>query len=295
MSEASDELKKVIKEVKEQASQIAKTGRDLTEQGQTIVDLADANLQLNDLLHYQPDIEYQIMNWQSVSNTLHNVRQGIEGIKVSINSTSGGITGSSSDIFNHKTIFEGLPPESRLLAESAKSKINWILDRDSNEKDLISQMISFGLDKADPGKKSPVELIQTGYDAFKRPVAENNPISTSLIPIREAINSSIARLLSQRQMQEEAKNVHSKIVSIGKHLKRDEISNETVEIWADQWERMLDEYLSSAKEQSIKRDEWETRIKEVTIWFKSFLEGLDPQKLRKKINRIDSARDRVNG
>ena len=123
----------------------------------------------------------------------------------------------------------------------------------------------------------------TGLDAFKAPVDEYNPISTSLIPNREAIESSISRLLGQRRMQEETKNWYAKIFSIGRQLRRDGISTEIIEGLAHQWEFLLDKRLSPAKNQDITRGEWETRIEEVKVWFRSFLEALDSKKFRSQI------------
>ena len=127
-----------------------------------------------------------------------------------------------------------------------------------------------------------MSLFITAHQAFKAPVTSDNPIITSLIPIREAIEHSIERLLKKRLYQEEAKSWASKIRSIGKQLRYDSIPLETVESWAQQWTEMLDKQLSPAKDQDISRDEWRFRLQSATLFLKAVLSGIDPKKAKRE-------------
>ena len=163
---------------------------------------------------------------------------------------------------------------------AAIGKLMRVLSRKGDVSSLFTLMQKYGLDVPAPGEKSPVELIRVGVASFEGPITDDNPVSTSLIPIRDAINLSIEKLLRQRPCQEEAKSQYAKIKSIGNQLKNDDFSNEEVESWAKQWVDLNDKSLSSSKTENITREEWENRMNETFTWFKSFLEGLDPQKFR---------------
>lgn len=281
MSKASEELEKTLNKVKKQAEEATITGRLYTENAQTILDLANAILILNKIAPDLSDIEYRIADWENLSRSLKIAQQGIMEIYLPMfYSTSGTTTISSAFVYEPQIIFKSIPPTVWPAVEEALATIRRIITREADEKLLVDLMISFGLDTSESGKKSPVELILTGFQAFKAPVNENNPVSTSLIPIRTAIENTINKLLKQKQTQGVTKNWHAKILSIGDQLRRDEISIETIESLAHNWDQMLDKYLSSSKEQNIKRDEWEMRIKEVILWFRSFLASLDSKKFR---------------
>jgi hypothetical protein len=281
MSKASEEFENTLIKVIKQAEEATITGRKYTEIAQTIIDLANAIIILNKISPDVSDIEYRIADWENLGYSLQIAQQGIETIYIPmLSSTAGTATVSSSDAYDPQFFKMSTPRTAWPAVEEALATILRIITREADEKHLVDLMINIGLDKAESSKKSPVELILTGFQAFKAPITKNNPVSTSLIPIRTAIELSINRLLKQKQTQEETKAWHAKILSIGNQLKRDEISIETIESLAHNWDHMLDKCLSPSKEQNIKREEWEIRIKEVTVWFRSFLESLDPKKFR---------------
>jgi hypothetical protein len=162
----------------------------------------------------------------------------------------------------------------------ALENFNQVSERAANAEEVIHLMLSLGLDVAPPGRKSPLEQFKTAHSAFTAPVADSNPIVTSLIPMREAIRASIDMLLKRRPKQEKTRNEWTKIVSIGKQLKRTGLHDSIVNSWAFQWTTALKTYLSPAKEEDISRDDWRNHLVRSTLFLKGFLGGIDPLKLK---------------
>lgn len=105
--------------------------------------------------------------------------------------------------------------------ENGSYDFNKIVNRPEIKANVTKLMRIFHLDISHPGKKSPLENFQIAYHAFENPVADNSPAITSLIPMREAINSTINELLHSRPKQEMTGiSDKNKISSIGKQLKK---------------------------------------------------------------------------
>jgi hypothetical protein len=169
----------------------------------------------------------------------------------------------------------------RPMVEASIIRLQDVVHRAADEEEVISLMKELGFNRAPKGRKSPVSLFSTAHKAFQAPVSSDNPVSTSLIPMREAIRLIIDQLLKKRPKQEEAKNERAKILSIGTHLRRNSIPQEMAESWAQQWNELLD-YLSPAKEQDMSREEWRFKLKQASLFLKGFLGGLDPKKVNRK-------------
>ena len=206
----------------------------------------------------------------------------IQGISPVVNSTSGSVTVTSSDVFNYEKIGLYASEDHKKQAEEAIDNINQITQRIADKNQVIESMKLFNLDKAFSGEKSPLELFTTAHNAFEMPIQENDPVITSLIPIRESINLMIEHLLRERTTQEPCGNEREKIKSIGRQLKKDSLEENVVISWADQWHIMKGEDLSSSKNKAISRKEWQYRLNKSTIFIKSILEGLDNSKLKSK-------------
>jgi len=118
------------------------------------------------------------------------------------------------------------------------------------------------------------------HESFQKPVVASNPVSTSLIPMRECINSIIASLLRMRPIQEEAKSEKQKIVSIGRQLRKDILSSNVIDELAEEWFSINNDF-SGFKKKDIERPEWLVRINRGTLFLYSLLNGLDSTKLKR--------------
>jgi hypothetical protein len=73
-------------------------------------------------------------------------------------------------------------------------RLNTIISSPEEIENVIELMKNHDLDKAAIGKKTPLELFETAHNAFNKTVDQSNPAITSLIPLRESINSVLAQL-----------------------------------------------------------------------------------------------------
>jgi len=193
-------------------------------------------------------------------------------------STSGTASISFMDSLNPTFVLPLNDPSKHEVIISKYHEVENITQRDVNEKDIINLLIEFGFDKSLKERKSALEHFKIAISAFKKPISDDNPVSTSLIPMRECIKTIIDGLLKCRPVQVKTRNEYNKIISIGEQLKKDTIPKELIASIANKWTIILDRYLSTAKEAKISRDEWNHRIIQSMLFLKSFLSALDSKK-----------------
>jgi hypothetical protein len=275
------ELAKLLDEAEKMGEHIAEEGRKLTQEGQQVVDLARATRPL--IKYAEPvNIESLITDWGVVNQQAGlTVRHIKVASSASLMSTAGTAAYTTVTIFEPQQILPSVSPQERPAVEADLKKLQDVTRRAADEDEVLSLMNELGLDLAHKGQRSPAFHFSTAHKAFKAPVSSDNPVSTSLIPMREAIRLTIDHLLKRRPIQEETKTPRAKILSIGVHLKRDMIPQDAVESWAQQWGDLLD-YLSTAKEQDMSREVWHLRLQQATLFLKGFLGGLDPEKVNRK-------------
>lgn len=280
-----EELKRIVNDVEQKGEEISEHGREVIGKGQFMVDFARATRAVIPYLPANTNFEYLIDDLnaydQQADHLLVGLHPLVTEVAASSDSTAGtatlSITGSFS---NNSYIFTGLlttHPEAQAVVDNLYAVAGRIADASQVEKLLET----FALDKAPKGKKSPLKLFQTAQRAFEKPVIKEDPIITSLIPMRECIRLVIDELLKRRPFQEKTGNDHAKVMSIGRQLKRDTISIETIDSLGRQWhDEIRDGELSAAKEQDIPRVEWSHRLQRATQLLFSLLSGLDPTKMK---------------
>lgn len=279
-----DELSEEIKRAKENGAKILKLGREFTQKGQEIVDLADVTLPITGYVCHTSYFEEVLDSWQTLNLRSKDIINGLFALNENasiLSGTTGSIAYGSSDALMNESLFALIAPE---YHDQAKKDINNFfsyIGRPEVRQSLTTLFYEFGLEKSVGVKKSPLEMLELAYSAYENPVSDSSPVITSLIPIRECIQMVIDYLLKQRPDQEKARNIRAKVQSIGTQLKRDGISNDDINTWANQLEKLIDQ-LSEAKQTKLPRDEWERRLSKATIFLDSFLKGLDSSKLREK-------------
>jgi len=275
------ELDRVLAEGEDKGKKVAAIGRNLTEAGQSMADMANATRQVVHVVKAPPNIESLIGDWQLTNEHADMVLGQLGNVDVrAFISVSGTSASTSSDAFDDRRLFSVVPEEEHPRLATVLKDFREVSARAVDEEQVVSLMNSLQLDEAPPGRKSPLEQFKTAHAAFKAPVATSNPIITSLIPMRESIRAVIDNLLRRRPKQEKTKNQWAKIVSIGKQLKRDSLPDAIVNSWASQWTYALQTSLSPSKEQDISRDEWRRRLTSSTLFLNGFLSGIDPLKFK---------------
>ena len=271
----------LLEESIEQGHKFVETGQDLTEAGQYIVDLSSGLRDVLSTEEHDIDVEPLIDDWKMSNEHIKFTLSHIEKVDIpAVYSTTGTMTVSSGSVIDPRK-FEGniFIPESEDV-EGPFVNLSNVISRFSNEEEVISLLTELGFDQKIGDRESPLDRFIFAHEAYKKPVSPDNPAVTSLIPIREAIGGVISELLKRRPNQERARNWHDKIISIGRQLKRESLSMDLVESWAQKWEVILND-LSEAKEKELTRAEWLHLLRQATIFLKNLLNGLDPGKFRK--------------
>ena len=276
-----DLLESNLVEAREKGLRLAKLGLKIASAGQGIADLAEATRRVAHIVPSPPNIESMIGGWSLTSSQQDAVLSRLDDDAIlSLLGTSGSTAVYSTDLVNRSAMFSITPAQYHPLLDREITNLDNVLTASIDLDALVQLMERFGLNEAPEGRKSPVELLRTAHSAYQTPVQDGDPASTSLIPLREAIRSTIAHLLRLRPKQEKAASEWTKIVSIGTQLRREGTPQQIVSTWASQWSTLLDKDLSPAKQQGLSRDEWRARLLRGTLLLRSFLSGLDPGKVR---------------
>jgi len=274
----------LVQSAEEKGEQLSREGKKLDETGQNFADFARS---VKPLLQYTPpgNLESIINDFEVANKSFDFALAHLSAINpVAIDSTSGTATVSVSGVFTPANILPWVPTSEQHTAEKALVRLWNVLNVAADEDDVVALMKSLGLNRAPKGQKNPLSQFVTAHQAFKTPVTPDNPISTSLLPMRESIRLTIGHILKKRPYQEEAKTEIAKVTSIGRQFAYDTISPDTIDSWAQQWNELLKQ-LSAAKEKDNTREEWQDRLTQATLWLKAFLSGLDPNKVNRKTHR----------
>jgi hypothetical protein len=274
------ELKTVLNQSKVEALKAQESASKINASLQSAIDNADVTLHL--VPFYSPsDAEGVIDIWKETNRQATGIVTALGSIEnsatlfsstVSISSVStSGVVSRIGPVYNSDSVFI-----------DAYHYMNEINQRQVKKDRVMELMQKFHLDITHGNNKSPLENFCLAHQAFESPVFTDNPDITSLIPMRESIEASLDELLKQRPKQ---KNVGSsnrkKILAICDQLKNDLITDVVINEWADQWHEMSDKDLSASKQIRMTREEWSRKLIRATLFLESFLNGLDPVKLRK--------------
>lgn len=277
----SEELDAILSSAREKGVRIANLGRQVSAAGQEMADIAEATQGVVHIVPHPPSVEFAIETWRLASSQADALLARLDtDATYAFVGTSGSAAVYSTDFADRPSLYAVTPLEARPLLSSAITNLENVLERSVHLGELDGLMRSFGLHQAPTCRKSPLELILTAHNAFQTPVNEGDPVSTSLIPLRESLNASIEHLMRHRPKQEKARSEWAKIVSLGTQLKRHSTPPQLVNTWAAQWTNLLDKALSPAKQDAIPREEWRNRLLQGTLFLKSLLSGLDPSRLR---------------
>jgi len=276
----TDQLRSIIGNAKEQAENAQTTLGDIGSRMQNVIDGANATLPL---IPYMDTVNIEELGvlWSEVSRQTEHSYRWLQEAYSSTDSASGTVSLSSttiSGIFSPKIAPYSVDPD----FQAAWVHYIDVANRPTLKTEVIDLLRTFHLDIVPTGKKSPLELFQIAHQAFEAPISKGNPVITSLVPMREAVESALDELLKLRPKQESTGSSHSKkILSIGAQLKKNFISDVVVQEWADQWHDISDKDLSASKRYQMTRDEWSRKLIRATQFFHSLLTGLDPTKMRK--------------
>ena len=270
------ELANIIAKARKEAEEAIRRVQIVDRNLQSIIDEAKVT---NPIIPYiQPqDIEGLINVWSSVANQVSVINMNLGAIQPSTDSSSGTALVSN-------TIISGAYTNNRLIVDNPEFPSVWMpyvefVSRPSQKDDVIQLLKEFGLETPHKtGEKSPLELFETAHEAFAKPITQDNPVSTSLIPLRGSIDNAVQSLILMRPHQEETGSWKKKIISIGKQLKKDSLPDEVINELAEECHSLIDD-LSGFKTGDIERKDWLIWLNRGTSFLNSILKGLDSGKL----------------
>ncbi len=274
-----EQTQEEISSVKENAKKIKDKGRDLIEYGQSLEDLADATGEYIISVDNMPPLDGIYDNFKLLNEqTSFVIAKSTEMDFGPVYSTTATASLSISTDLHPNCVLPLNDSSKHKLIISKYSEIEKVTQRNASEEEIVELFKEFDLEKAPKGRKSVLEHFIISQSAFKKPITDDNPISTSLIPMRECIRTLIDTLLKYRPKQEKTRNEESKIISIGMQLKKDSVPESLILSLANKWVEILGRDLSSAKEINISREEWQHRLTNSTLFIKSLLTALEVKK-----------------
>jgi hypothetical protein len=276
-----EELAKIMYITSEKAQRIINFNDNSKKLSQQIIDLSNAG---DNILKYPIPSS---INLSATINARHRVNDEADEVLHKLNaislytlsSVASGVNFTMTQFITSDGLYSSLPPQQESADITAQKNLGQVIDQSIRKDDITQLMQQFGLGTSPVGKKNAAEQFETAWAAYETPVTQSSPVNTSLIPMRESIETTIQELMRRRPRQESAKNQKGKIISIGEQLARDDILRSDIESWALQWEKLANE-LSGSKQANISRDEWRDLLRRAFLFLQEILQGLDPTKLK---------------
>jgi hypothetical protein len=284
-----DELARLMRESEQKAKKIGEVLDGLSRWNQRSEDLASAGQKvIAQPTGINTDYEGAIDAWQR-----HNGHQdtilaglGVVHLEVVSASTMGTALVTGTFITTLPGHFETAEQVGADVHE-AYQQLNYVLNDLADKHETLTIMRDFELAQPPAGKRSPIEQFETAWAAYDKPVTDSFSANTSLIPMRECIETAIDELLKRRQRQE---RIHGgwfgKIVALGKECGREGIADDHFLELAQQWQKAtetnmaIQNVLSSAKTANYMRPQTLVELNKATVFLKALLLALDPAKLR---------------
>ena len=279
-------LEDIVEEAEEVSEELSRQHREAAEETQQSADLARSTkrvLFLIDPVTLGPWYEEMYAGWEFHLDNLNSAKAAMDSYPwLVMGSSASGTAILSSDTSSYiRTMLVAVPP----VLEQALEDQEEVIERAAKKEKAFKLMEQLGLDESHVrGLLNPLEQFKTAHDALSKPVSgEDRVATTSLIPMREAINSALDNLLHHASgatltSADGPNKPYRKVAVIARELGRDEIHETQRQKWAQDWDRLLAE-LSDGKKEIIERDELRRIVNKSTLFIISLLSGLDSDKL----------------
>lgn len=259
---------------------IANYGGEIIGFGQRIADVGFASAEvLTNVMPNRTDLDKMTQAWQYANKQEDDMLKAITPIASSSTTTSGYAVNYSMTPLANASIVGFVPPDKQNETRQAAIRLSRVIDNQTDKNIVYSLLGQFGLNASAVGHLGPLNLFQTAYEAFEKPVTMNMSSSTSLIPMRECINAVVTELMRRRPKQERAGSQGDKILSICRQCKGPGITDAAMQSMADRWEVLVNE-LSASKNRQFSRDQWRETLSRATLFLIELLQSLDRSKMR---------------
>jgi len=269
-----------MQEGEQKGQEISEKSSEFAQFGHQVADMASAGQGvLKYVIPSRVDLQPKIDTWQVLNQQEDNILQRFTPISIPTMSTSSTASAYAMiDFAGLDTVIDFVEHDKQNEVRVAAQRLSAVIDRQADKNHVLSLMRQYDLSRAPAGQKSPEELFQTAWAAFERPVLQGSPVSTSLIPMRECINATVATLLCRRPKQEHTKR-SEKILSIGKQIADSTILWSVIKSLQNRHNSIVND-LSAAKQRDFTREDWGNLLRRATLFLRELLETLDRSKMR---------------
>lgn len=277
-----NELLKVLSDAKRDAHELVSKGREVVKEGQYAADLASCS---EEFIRLIPDDTFLPTNqWDNqISSWLRwcqNADEAITAFKpmqpLTFATDSSSIATSAAISSVH---ISHLPFPSQNQANKVFQKYEQLIEQANPIQELEVELCRLNLASSQAETESVFSLVQQAFEAFNVPSVNEVAPSAVLIPVREAINRTLADLLKRRTTQEETKNQKDKILSICRQCARPGVPAEQIDQLANE-STDLNKMLSGAKQDVMSRDQVRELMNRGFLFLRTFLRAIDENKLR---------------
>jgi len=282
LSNKKDKLLHKLSDVQRAAQEYTTKGRGIIEQWQTAADLAAFN---EDFIRLIPDDSFfspkqwdnQIATWNVFSEHAGPFSVLDEIQKLLISAVSSASLGTSSVISSEYIPL--LPKLSQEAARKTYEGYEQFLEQSKLIEKIEIEISRLGLATTIGESESILSLLLQCKQAYQVPSREVVSPSAVLIPLREAINRTLANLLPKRPRQEEAKAPQGKVNSICAQCCKPTIDKRQITQLAQE-ARDPNNKLSESKQCPMTREQVRELMNRGFVFLHSFLSALDETKMR---------------
>lgn len=278
-----DELLQILSDAKNDAQNLASKGREIVKEGQYAADLASCH---EEFIRCIPDDTFfslsqwnnQIEPWRRwheiAGEAITSFNFVLPSLSMATNSTSVSSSAAISSVY-----ISALPPNSQIPAQRAFEKYEQLLEKSDLIQELEIELRRLNLTTSKTENESVLSLLHQASQAFRIPSVTGVSPSAVLIPLREAVNRTLANLLVRRPKQEEAKNQPDKVLSICKQCSRTGVATELIDQLANE-ANDLNRLLSGSKQDVMSRERVRELMNRGFLFLLTFLRTIDENKLR---------------
>lgn len=279
-----NQLDRTLQSASESGQEIMKRGHKISAAGQSVSDWAQATRRIIPFIHNPTTLLHLSQSWERSDQyaryfvgQVNRVDPAALRSSTDAASVASVLTASTSSVF---VDFHQDDSEAE-KANAARKVIQDLAKRPEEQENVIELLKDLQLDCRAKGQLSSLDQFETAHKVFAINASTANQGSTWLMPIRECILTVLSNLLRRRRTQEKTKDAYDKVLSVLRHLGRDDLPAGHSEELGSECKQILNSRLSTSKQSQQTRFESEDTLFAATLWLKGFLLSIDQSKAKR--------------
>jgi hypothetical protein len=271
------ELEQQWRAIKAKANDLASLSADLSQRASYLADAADLGIQAAQYGSPYGDWEASISSAHVLNQTLdqYGEMEKLALFLSPVTTTSGSAAVYHSSMLVSSEVIRPLPSPQREPASQAQEAYSHFFERSRIKEDVLQLMEQCGFNATTEGRVA-VEKFRAAWEMFENEPSAIDSALSSLIPLRESIELTIAELIRRRPTQRKAAD---KIQEIGQQLAADSVPLQIFEDLECEYGPLTDT-LSGSKRKILVRETETELMRGGTYFLRRLLSAVDPVKLR---------------